>query len=61
MSHIAVIGRNSLGSRSMTRSSITAIQIVEIIAIRRSISVRKVSNPFSPTLNCDVGTNYALS
>jgi len=53
MSHIAVIGSNSLGSRSMTRRSMIAIQIVEMIAIRRSISVRKASNFFIyPKLLC---------
>jgi hypothetical protein len=47
MSHIAVIASNSLGSRNMARRSTTATQIVEIMAIRRSISVRKVSNFFT--------------
>lgn len=60
MIHIPITGSNSLGSRNITRRRTTATQIVEIIAIRRSISVRKGSNLFSPTLNNAVETNYVL-
>lgn len=47
MIDIPITGSNSLGSRNITRRSTTATQIIEIIAIRRSISVRKASNFFT--------------
>jgi hypothetical protein len=60
MIHIPITGSNSLGSRNITRRSTMATQIIEIIAIRRSISVLKVSNLFSSTLNNAVEINYVL-
>jgi hypothetical protein len=60
MIHIPITGSNSLGSRNITRRRTMVTQIIEMIAIRRSISIRKVSKLLSPMLNHAEETNYVL-